>query len=267
MLQNQQNEESGTAYVSPIANLKVTPEELAQAVGAIEARRDLHGTSDKIAIGEAIQQLGLNMTPQEVYAEVRNQQARTVTPSLASPVSATTAPPRQRRGFRSVAGRLIFVGSIALNMYLITHPSVQHYAEAPQSAMTAPSSSLQKIPASSISGEQSGFARLDDIYELANGKKAESVMVSQESAPSSQHNWKLVRLGNELHVRGWTFRGGNFVLNGSSVFDPLNLFADKWTEEQVPLTVPLSQFKNIKDPKYMVAGGDTPGVSLPSSGN
>ncbi|GDX40318.1 hypothetical protein LBMAG21_06100 [Armatimonadota bacterium] len=71
MLQHEQEEQRG--YVSPISNLRVTPSELAQAVAAIESRRE-GIEQDTIAIGDAIEQLGLRVSPQDVYSEIQRQQ-------------------------------------------------------------------------------------------------------------------------------------------------------------------------------------------------
>ena len=65
------------------AQERVTPDELAKAVAAMEARRDAetrHQTNT-IPLGEAVRQLGLDATPEELLSEVRHQRAQRETPS------------------------------------------------------------------------------------------------------------------------------------------------------------------------------------------
>jgi hypothetical protein len=54
---------------------RVTSEELGRALAAIETRRqaELERDMDTIALGEAISQLGLTVTPQELLGEIRQQ--------------------------------------------------------------------------------------------------------------------------------------------------------------------------------------------------
>lgn len=62
----------------PAAQVRVKAEELAQALAAIELRRQeearrLEGT---VVIGDAVQELQLDVTPDELLAEVQAQRAR-----------------------------------------------------------------------------------------------------------------------------------------------------------------------------------------------
>ena len=65
-------EESGTLS-QPAAEVRVTPDELAAALSRIEARKDAgqRHVGGTIPIGEAVQQLGVETTPEEVLAEVQ----------------------------------------------------------------------------------------------------------------------------------------------------------------------------------------------------
>src|SRR5947207_10074951 len=60
-------------YESP-ASVRATPEEVAEAVAAIELRREGIGT-DSIALGDAINQLSLDATPEELLAEIQSRRA------------------------------------------------------------------------------------------------------------------------------------------------------------------------------------------------
>lgn len=74
MLQHEQEQPLET----PAAQIRVTSEELAQAINALEASKDesarrLAGT---VPIGEVVQELRLEATPEEVWAQVQRQRAR-----------------------------------------------------------------------------------------------------------------------------------------------------------------------------------------------
>ncbi len=60
----------------PAAQARIKTEELARAVAAIEARRqrDAQALVGTLVIGEAVEELSLDMTPEEILAEVKAQQ-------------------------------------------------------------------------------------------------------------------------------------------------------------------------------------------------
>ncbi len=79
------------------AQTRVTPEELAHAIASLEARRldETRHQENTIPIGEAVRELGLDATPEEVLAEVRAQrEAHTANPppAQAAPANAQTPP-------------------------------------------------------------------------------------------------------------------------------------------------------------------------------
>lgn len=81
---------------NPAAQARVTPEELAQAVARIEARqaaqaRRLEAT---IPIGQAVEELGLGLAPEEILAEIeaqRGQESRRMADRLADTPSPRAA--------------------------------------------------------------------------------------------------------------------------------------------------------------------------------
>lgn len=78
------------------AQTRVTPEELAHAIASLEARRldETHLQENTIPIGEAVRELNLDATPEEVLAEVRAQrQAQSAVPLPAHSEPATAPLP------------------------------------------------------------------------------------------------------------------------------------------------------------------------------
>ncbi len=71
-------EEQNHLHNSPAASARVTPEELAQAVARIEARQAAQAKrlETTIPIGQAVEELGLGMAPEEILAEVQAQRGQ-----------------------------------------------------------------------------------------------------------------------------------------------------------------------------------------------
>lgn len=83
MLQHEPQEQSAA---TPTAQIRVTAEELAQAINALEASKDeeaqhLAGT---VAIGQVVDELKLEATPEELWAQVQKQRARLVAEAAAA---------------------------------------------------------------------------------------------------------------------------------------------------------------------------------------
>ena len=61
------------------ARVRVKPDELARAVAAVQARKEAEARylAETVAIGETVQDLGLDLTPEEVLAEIEAQRTET----------------------------------------------------------------------------------------------------------------------------------------------------------------------------------------------
>jgi hypothetical protein len=129
------------------AQERVTPDELAQAVAAVEARRDAEARKhhSTIPLGEAVRQLGLETTPEELLSEVRRQRARHAAP---------TAPPgRPNRKQDSplplfmgiLLAMMLFFGStmLCLRHALDTPPSPATPSEMPTQMVDLPDQTMQ----------------------------------------------------------------------------------------------------------------------------
>jgi len=100
---------------TPAAQIRVTSEELAQAINALEASKDaaarhLAGT---VPIGEVVQELKLEATPEEIWAQVQRQRAQAAQREAARaqpaavPITAAQnkgAARRRVRGWRELKG-------------------------------------------------------------------------------------------------------------------------------------------------------------------
>lgn len=112
MLQHEPQEQTPEI---PAAQIRVTSEELAQAINALEASKDaaarhLTGT---VPIGEVVQELKLEATPEEIWAQVQRQRAQAAQREAAHtqparvPITAAqnkSAARRRVRGWRELKG-------------------------------------------------------------------------------------------------------------------------------------------------------------------
>jgi hypothetical protein len=136
MLQHEPQEQ---AAATPAAHIRVTSEELAQAINALEASKDeaarhLAGT---VPIGEVVQELKLEATPEEVWVQVQKQRARLAVEPAAVQAAAEAKVakkqamrlatiqalprPRQRR-----RGRWWMILGIGWVVYGVAHGSLVH---------------------------------------------------------------------------------------------------------------------------------------------
>src|ERR1051326_3668102 len=97
----------------PSAQASVTPKEFAEAVAAIENRRATQAqTSESVSVGDAIQQLGLTVSAEEVLAVIEHRRAEEMRRIQQSA--------SWRRRVVSVIGRTVFALSLFLNIYLLS---------------------------------------------------------------------------------------------------------------------------------------------------
>ncbi len=271
MLRHEQEEYTG--YVSPLANLRVTPQELAEAVAAVESRREGEGGGrDTIAIGDAIEQLGLSVTPQEVYAEIRRKQAAQQQATI--PAVMPVALPKKRLRFRAILWRTVITASLIGNAVWLAAPvpTRQVVFETGKSTPASMKPFVQggSIRASEVTAERPGYAKLYQLHELATGSalpKNTMLRADYFSAGAGESQWKISKLDGKYVVQGYTYPEGQSSMhmnNGTVVSgDKANFFSHNMNDEtMLPRTIPLDEFKSIIDPKWVFTDG-AEGVQVP----
>lgn len=138
---------------TPAGKVRVTPEELMQAMAAIQARREQEARERDatITIGEAVQELGLDASPEEILAVVQAQRNRRQTPARGS---------RRLSPWRaavlslvvSVGGWMLLRGTAAL---VIVRP-----APAIQTPATVTPNDAMAVP---VMGDFDGDGRIDVV--------------------------------------------------------------------------------------------------------
>ena len=228
---------------------RVTPEELSRAVAALEARRSEHASfqAGTIAIGEAVRELGLDATPEEVLAQVREDRglrnARLLRPRkillsrlrFAAPVGLAAfasvlvyaiVSSRQNVNTSVAPGRSFSAMNMDFQVVdkTASGPIIRTFAEIPQDHPIAiPSDDLQKLISVQPDGVQYvGSAQAD-----------------------SQYTWTVFKHGNSIYLRAYLWmpmsaeamRTGSVTLfNGNPQVENIN-FGDGSTSHPVPITL------------------------------
>ncbi len=234
----------------------MTPQELTQAMAAIEARRDadqMH-VAETIPLGEAVQQLGLEMTPEELLAEINAQRTAAQTPPQ---LAART----QTRSLRSRLKTAVIAVSLAAN--LILGFTVLARYEHQNAAPPAPPPAAQPLAAnvagdlnlSNIAPDTTFYATHDALYQMSHGDKWLEIPIAQaqDLTRNGSAQWAIVkRAGDKVEVRGWS-RGD---VESGSLSDLTPVKSD---DAQHPVTIPVERFLHVKPPSSFAANPDTPG--------
>ena len=232
------HEESLETASHTAAQVRVTPEELAAAISRIEARKDA-GQRDQegtIPIGEAVQQLGLEATPEEVLAEVQ----------------AIRQEPMRAKKRPSHRLRLAWVSALGLGLIgLVGWWSVPHptESEAP-AAMTVDMSPPQAAPKAIsldpnlLVGDATG--RLVMLSEVGDNQPVRCTFnnagstFSQYFPSNAQDSWTLIKHDGQVYVRGRTLKMSSKVFSSEGA-DVTAIDNDPGFV--VPVTLPLDGFR------------------------
>ena len=246
------HEENSVVSSPPAAQVRVTPEELATALSRIEARKDAgqRHVDGTIPIGEAMQQLGVETTPEEVLAEVQ---------------AIRQEPRRAKKRRPSVAERLVLslgLSGILLGLALGGNSLSQmrsHQAAKPVSISTATpvtSSTPKPITLDLKLLVKTASNKLVMLSEVGDNQPVECNYRSGIFQPSLPNNplfpWTLFKHDGQVYVRGWIPRMSDQAFRtGTDV--------SSWTIPgfEVPVTLPVDGFDVVPGAGGDGAGNDT----------
>ncbi len=249
--------------------MRVTPEEIALAAAALEAKRNAehswHETT--LPIEEAIRHLGLNATSQELAPEVvalRAKRAKQAT---------FAARERQELFSRQVGNRL----SIRLVLVILIGIAVGFWPYYERSRHTRPtvSSALTTLPIQKLSSVPDNVLvhiDVDTLLKLAKGDvipenvSVDTRVATGEDAQSTtmfNNEWSIVKSKGELLVKGWATV--EFALNISNTATG-GLFSARpgWLPANtlVPVQVPAYRLERQETVRYLPDGKLTDQASL-----
>jgi len=239
------HEDNSDMLSPPAAQVRVTPEELATAVSRIEARKDTdqRRADGTIPIGEAVQQLGLAVTPEEVLAEVQ---------------AIRQEPMRTKKRRPLPARRLVLalgLGGVLLGLGLGENSLSQMRSH--QAAKSAGVSTAAPVPSNApkpISLDpnllvSTASDKLVRLSEVGDNQPVGCNYSGGSFLPSSGGLtfWTLIKHDGRVFVRGWIPRMSDqvFQKDGADVNHWESQFADTdpSNTRHVQLTLPLNGFQ------------------------
>ena len=232
------------------AKVRVTPEEFAAAIARLEAgqeasRRHQDGT---VAIGEVVDELGLQTTPEEVLAEVQAERAR------------QTGRQKRRLTLRERLGFGLGLGAVILGL-----ASLWSY---PHAAGTE-SGTIGISPAINVSVNTDGkpqtiglnpnllvsdaSGKLVLLSEVADNQPVHCRLVNSSSFCSFEQylsgipddEWTLIKHGGQVYVRGWILRMSDKVFQANGIDVSAHQSAPDYV---VPITLPINNFQVVPGP-------------------
>ena len=230
---------------------RVTPEELAAAITRMDASKDVNDrqTDGTFAIGDVVEQLGLNATPEEILLEVESGRR---TEFL---LRGTRMTVKQRSGVMLAAGVLIAsfiamqIGSVIVSSP-ISDTDVSRAAAVPHFVPAATDLHRILVNPDLLVGDASG--KLVLLSEVGDGQPVHCTYnngrFQRYSIDSTFATWTLVKYNGRLYVRGWLLKMSPKVLQSEGA----DVSAVNSSEFTVPITLPLKGVSILKG-----ASGDT----------
>jgi len=245
---------------APVGGTRVSTDELIAAVADIEARRDAsqRWKADTIALGDAVQQLGLNMSPEELLAAIEDLRARRFAEAQERAMSHTRR--RSKRG-RFVFMSLLILTPLILIGFLLT--SSREMARVAPPAMIATPATVIPSPAgltlATLPAGTTAYTELPTLYEVNHGRPADQVEVNglqdewDQNLGIHRQLWGVRLLNGTPYIQGWGVKDANGLVTSLSSA-PL-----EDGSQQTTFTLPVSDLGNLRDPARIVhvSGGRT----------
>jgi hypothetical protein len=195
MLKHDQPEEQA-------AKVRVTPEELAAAVAALEARKQ--GASGTIAIGDAVDELSLDSSPEAILREVHARRE--------SDRGRLRAASRRRKWAISLAASCFCFTGFVVYGEVSNHypdssqiiPAATPFALEPRMLALDPAAPRHTI--STLAEAPDGRTVYCSVAAIETAAMSRNVQMGPQreiSQPPAELNWPVVKYGKDLYVRGW----------------------------------------------------------------
>lgn len=179
-----------------VSQMRVTPDELTHALAAIEARRQ--ADAGTIPLDQAVSELHLDSTSDEIWAEVQAQRAKAAAPKAApqekpqqaQPFSAAVPVVRVRpRGWRRLLAPVLVLG-VLMSTGIIPHPWGHSHTAAVAPILR---------PLAAVPNGIEVYADDAALAEIAAGKPLSQVLIS---GTLGHNGWRLVKIGGHVYLRG-----------------------------------------------------------------
>lgn len=231
MLNHEQPQEP---FSQPAALVRVTPEELAAAISRLEARRA--GADGKIAIGDAVNELSLDATPEEVLAEVQAGRMTAARQSSPQAVQRKGVSSRERVGLLLAGGAIVW----GLMGYFLSSspPSAPPAAVSPNISDSPPSQSLALNPNLLVGDRAGKMVLLSEVSDNQPVYCRCGYGSLQPYSPGQGTQWTLIKHNGMTYMRGWISKMSPAVL----AQDGAEVSANGDSAYAVRITLPVSGF-------------------------
>lgn len=211
-----------------VSQRRVTPDELTQALAAIEARRQAEAGT--IPIDQAVSELHLDSTPDEIWAEVQKQRTKASLPKAAPveqpqqaapPVSVNRPTVRVRpRGWRRLLAPVLVIG-VLMSAGVIPHNFTSHgFSPSLLTSKHSPPAAPVLTPLSAVPDGKEVYADDAALIQISEGKPSAQITVSKNA---TGNRWNLIKTGGHVYLRGYIENTDSFKpLLGK----PLNVYND-----------------------------------------
>lgn len=221
------HEDNPQTQSPPAAQVRVTPEELAAAITALQIRKE--GQPGTIAIGDAVEELGLDVTPEEVLAEVQARQQQAASKKRVS------------RGRQFILG--LGLAGVLLGLTVDGNGLLHRIdgSDARQASTDMTPLSIKAAPNLTV-GDASG--KIETLSEVGDNQPVRCTFDNQSSTlqyyyPSSSALWTLIKHHGRVYVRGWMLNVSQKVRTEEGI----DVAYHRDENFNTPITLPLDEFK------------------------
>ncbi len=214
------HEDATQTSPSPAAKVRVTPEELAAAVTALQIRKE--GSPGTIAIGDAVEELGLDVTPEEVLAEVQAKRQ--------------VAKPKRRRDYRALACAFACISVLVFSRAIPAPNRAGIPSEQPAQIQINPN----MLQVKDDTGRQAYLSEVGNnhVFQCRMGG-GHTTALDYQPNNLTVPEWTLIKHDDQFYVRGWMPRVSDKVLKTDGVF----FSNDKNPQFPIAVTFPIRGFK------------------------
>lgn len=272
------NQDAVPAPQITVSQVRVTPDELTQALAAIEARKQAEASrlAETIPIEQAVSDLHLDSTSDEIWAEVQAQRAKAAAAQEAKqreseqqqeakpqkgalPFQVTPAPlirlqsgkPGVRpRGWRRLIAPVLVIG-VLMGAGVIPHSFTPHgFSPSLLTKGHAPTAAPILKPFSTFPDGKEVYADDAALAQTSEGKQPSQITVSENK---TGNRWPLVKMGSHVFLRGYVASTNSLH---SLAGKPLNVYNDNNSGDLEGVSTSNIRLRVDKTP-LLKAGGDS----------
>lgn len=186
------HEDNPTSEPLPAAKVRVTPTELADALAVMQARKE--GDLDTIALGDAVHDLNLDETPEDVLRVVQARREEVQREQATSR--------RKTKRTRWLALTAAMFAVFPVTHLLRTHGQTHSASPA---AIATPAVIAEALPemqtVSAVPNEQEFYADAHALAQMFQKAPAEQIIVHRTQADPM---WSLIKHGGKIYLEAYT---------------------------------------------------------------